>query len=108
MATPQQKVAAYIHSISRGAVNLSPRQIDDLIELATSNDRYLIRKYKYNYRSGGYEALEQIQVLEEQANRIIAKVPAKGQPEKWFRYDVFNAQGSHVTTLYSLNPHLFN
>lgn len=108
MATPQHRIKDYIHSITRGVVNITDHQANDIVELTRRADKLTITKFKYNYRLNGFEQLESIRMDEDQALLIISRVPNAAVPGKWYKYDCCDHHGNLIKTVYTLNPHLFN
>ena len=107
---PTSQVIQFIYDKTKGLVNLSIKDADQLIKIITTPviNTGCAKKYLYNAQTSIYDFIRAIPITQLQIDAAIMYALETGPSKQSYYYELINANGESEGIIYTINASLFD
>lgn len=107
----QQAIINYLHTVSKGVINISQQHAQDIIDLAQQQQQIVNARaemYQYNNAHKRYDRLRTIKLTDLQINDAILQSVRTRPAEQFIKYELFNSSNLLQGSIYTVDASLFD
>ena len=107
----QQSIIAYLHQASKGVINITQLHAQDIIDLATANNKNInarVEMYQYNNVYRRYDHLQTIPISQEKINTAILESVKHRPVEQFIKYEMYNNNNESEGKIYTIDACFFD
>lgn len=103
-----QQLTDHIFKISKGILKLTPKGVDEIIEIVKADGRIAhAMLFRHNSSNNTWEKVKKTYTTEEKINSAILAALDKKPVENFYKFECYNDAGELEGTIYTANSSLF-